>query len=105
MKKSIETGQTCYQTTMRERLERFGETRIIYETDGFGLDFVKKIQRRSGSTIPKMGAVLQRRTNLEFVYSQQLRRRENAMGSRKEATFLRCMLSSGVNVGFPRKIR
>ena len=27
----------------RERMERFGETLIIYETDGFGLDFVKKM--------------------------------------------------------------
>ena len=35
MKKSIENGQICNQTTTRERLERFGETRIIYETDGF----------------------------------------------------------------------
>ena len=43
MKKLIENGQFCNQTTMRERLERFGETWIIYETDGFGLDFVKKM--------------------------------------------------------------
>ena len=42
MNKSIENGQICNQTTMRERLERFGETRIIYEKDGSGLDFVKK---------------------------------------------------------------
>ena len=64
MKISIENGQICNQTTMRERLETFGETWIIYETNGFGLDFVKKMQRRSGSTTPNMGAVLQRRTNL-----------------------------------------
>ena len=51
-----------------------------------------------------MGAVLQRRTNLRFVYSQELRRREKATGSRKEAKFLRCVFSSGVDVGFPRKI-
>ena len=43
MKNSIENEQICYQTMMRERLERFGETRIMYETDGFGLDFVKKL--------------------------------------------------------------
>ena len=43
MKQLIENGQICIQTTMRERLERFGESRIIYETDGFGLDFVNKI--------------------------------------------------------------
>ena len=43
MKISIENGQICNQTTMRERLERFGEAWIIYETNGFGLDFVKKM--------------------------------------------------------------
>ena len=43
MKKSIDNGQICNQTTLRERLERFGETWIIYETNGFGLDFVKKM--------------------------------------------------------------
>ena len=43
MKISIENGQICYQTMMRERLERFGEARIIYETDSFGLNFVKKM--------------------------------------------------------------
>ena len=43
MKISIENGQICNQTTMRERLERFGETWIIYETNSFGLDFVKKM--------------------------------------------------------------
>ena len=43
MKNSIEHGQICNQTTMRDRLERFGEAWIIYETDGFGLDFVKKM--------------------------------------------------------------
>ena len=43
MKISIENGQICNQATMRERLERFGEIWVIYETDGFGLDFVKKM--------------------------------------------------------------
>ena len=43
MKKSIENGEICNQTTMRERLERFGEVWIIDETGGFGLDFVKKM--------------------------------------------------------------
>ena len=43
MKKSIEHGQICNQTTMREGLERFGEVWIIDEMDGFGLDFAKKI--------------------------------------------------------------
>ena len=52
-----------------------------------------------------MGAVLHRRTNLRCVYSQQLRRREKATGSREEAKLLRCMFSNGVDVGFPRKIR
>ena len=43
MENSIENGQICYQTTMREGLERFDETWVIHETSGFGLDFVKKI--------------------------------------------------------------
>ena len=43
MKISIENGQIRNQTTMRERLERFGEAWIIYETNGFGLDFFKKM--------------------------------------------------------------
>ena len=29
---------------MGKRLERFGEVRIIDETNGFGLDFVEKIE-------------------------------------------------------------
>ena len=52
-----------------------------------------------------MGAVLQRRTNLQLAYSQQLRSREKAMGSREEAKFLRCMFSNGMDVVFPREIR
>ena len=43
---------------MGERLERFGEVRIIDETNGFGLDFVKKTERGSWSTTPEVGAVL-----------------------------------------------
>ena len=30
---------------MGKRLERFGEIRIIYETNGFGLDFAEKTER------------------------------------------------------------
>ena len=76
-----------------ERLERFSVENLV-----------KKMQRRSGGTTPSMGAVLQRRTNLRFVYSQQLRR-EKAKCSREEAKFLRCMFSNGVDLGFRRKIR
>ena len=81
---------------MRGRLERFGEV---------WTGLVKRMYRRFGSTTPNMGTVLQRRTNLRFVYSQQLRRREKATGSREETKFLRCMFSNGVDVGFPREIR
>ena len=35
---------------MGKRLERFGEARIIDETNGFGLDFVEKIEIRFWST-------------------------------------------------------
>ena len=43
---------------MGKRLERFGEVRIIDETNGFGLDFVEKTEIRFWSTIPDVGAVL-----------------------------------------------
>ena len=37
---------------MGNRLERFGEVRIIDETNGFGLDFIKKTESRFWSTTP-----------------------------------------------------
>ena len=43
---------------MGKRLERFGEVRIIDETNGFGLDFVEKTESRFSSTTPDVGAVL-----------------------------------------------
>ena len=46
MKVSVKDGKMCSQTMMRKRLERFGEVRIVDETNGFGLDFVEK--RKSG---------------------------------------------------------
>ena len=45
MKISTENGKISNQATMRERLEIFGEVWIIDETDGFGVDFVKKMYR------------------------------------------------------------
>ena len=33
---------------MGKRLERFGEVRIVDETNGFGLDFVEKTSNRLG---------------------------------------------------------
>ena len=47
---------------MGKRLERFGEVRIIDETNGFGLDFVQKTESRFWSTTPDVGVVLSRRT-------------------------------------------
>ena len=44
-----------------------------------------------------MRSVLQRRTNLRFAYSQQLRRGK-ATGSGKEAKSLKCTFSNGVDV-------
>ena len=35
---------------MGKKLERFGEVRIIDETNGFGLDFVEKTESRFWST-------------------------------------------------------
>ena len=43
---------------MGKRLEQFGEVRIIYETNGFGVDFVKKTESKFWSTTPEVGAVL-----------------------------------------------
>ena len=85
--KSIENGQICNQMMMRERLERFGEVWIIDEADGFRLDFVKKIQGGFSRTTPNMGAVLQKRTNLRLVYSQQLRRREKLRTQKRKPSF------------------
>ena len=42
---------------MGKRLERFGEVRIIDETNGFGLEFVEKTESRFWSTTPDVGAV------------------------------------------------
>ena len=43
---------------MGKRLGQFGEVRIIDETNGFGLEFVKKTESRFWSTTPDVGAVL-----------------------------------------------
>ena len=43
---------------MEQRLERFGEVRIIDEMNGFGLDVFKKTESGFWSAIPDMGAVL-----------------------------------------------
>ena len=43
---------------MGKRFERFGEVRIVDETNGFGLDFVKKTENGFWSATPDVGAVL-----------------------------------------------
>ena len=43
---------------MGNRLERFGEVRIIDETNGFGLEFVEKTEGRFLSTTLDVGAIL-----------------------------------------------
>ena len=48
-------------------LERFGEVRIVDETNGFGLDFVEKTESGFWSTTPNMGAILLRRKDLGIV--------------------------------------
>ena len=55
--------------TMVERLERLGEIWIVDEMDCFGFDFTDEEERRSRSTAQDMGVVLERRSNLRFVYS------------------------------------
>ena len=52
---------------MGKRLKKFGELRIIDETNGFGLDFVEKTESRFCSATPDVGAVLW--ADLGFVYS------------------------------------
>ena len=69
LKIAVENGKICNKTTMGERLSGFGKVRIVEETDDFRLDLVEKTERRFRSTTPEMKAVLQRRTNLGFVYS------------------------------------
>ena len=58
VKVSVKDGKISNKTTMGKRLERFGEVRIIDETNGFGLDFVEKTESRFWSTTPDVGAVL-----------------------------------------------
>ena len=43
---------------MGKRLERFGEVRIIDETNGFGLDFVEKTESRFWSTNLLVSSIL-----------------------------------------------
>ena len=43
---------------MQKRLERFGEVKIVDETNGFGLDVVEKTESRFWSTTPGVGALL-----------------------------------------------
>ena len=63
MKIAAENGKICNKATMGE------EVWFVYETDSFRLVCVNKMERRLRSTTPEMRAVLQRRTNLGFVYS------------------------------------
>ena len=69
MEISVENGKICNQTTIGERLERFGEVWIADETDWFRWDFFETLERRFRSTTPDMGAELKRRSNLRFLYS------------------------------------
>ena len=58
MKVSVKDGKISNKTKMGKRLERFGEVRIIDETNGLGLDFVKKTESGLWRTTPNVGAVL-----------------------------------------------
>ena len=46
VKVCIKDGKISNSSTMGKRLERFGEVRIVDETNDFGLDFVKKTERQ-----------------------------------------------------------
>ena len=41
-----------------KRLERLGEVRVVDETNGFGLDFVKKTESGFWSTTPEVRGLL-----------------------------------------------
>ena len=45
---------------MGKRLERFGEVRIIDETNGIGLDFVEKTESRFWSTTRRGSSTLKK---------------------------------------------
>ena len=53
---------------MGKRLEKFSEVGIVDETNGFGLDFVKKTEMGFWSATPDVGVVLYRRTDLRLLY-------------------------------------
>ena len=58
MKVSVKDRKILTETTMRKRYERFGEVGISDGTNGFGLDFVEKIENRFRSNIPDTVALL-----------------------------------------------
>ena len=68
LKIAVEKGKICNKTTMGERLQRISEVWIVDETDSFRLDSVNKMERFRSTTLD-MRVVLERRMNLEFVYS------------------------------------
>ena len=68
VKVSVIDGEISNKMTMGKRLERFGEVKIVDETNGFVLDFFEKTESRFWSTTPDVGAVLLRRTDLGLAY-------------------------------------
>ena len=60
VKVSVKNGKISNQMTMEKRLDGLGEVRIVDETNGFGLNFVKKKElnlkhhpRRGSSALKK----------------------------------------------------
>ena len=53
------------QTTMGKRLERFGEVRIVDETNGFGLNFVEEEDRNK---VFNTGLIAQFRTYSHMIF-------------------------------------
>ena len=58
VKLSVRDGKISNQTTMGKRSGRFGEARIVDETKGFGLDFLKKTESGYWRATPDVEAVL-----------------------------------------------
>ena len=57
-----------------KRLGIIGEVWIADEQNGYGTNIIEKTERGLRSNTPDRGAVLYRRTHLEFVNSQQMRK-------------------------------
>ena len=90
---------------MGKRLERFGEVRIIDETNGFGLDFVEKTESRFWSTPLTWEQYSNEGRIWDFYIDRGREDEKKPAGSGKKTELLRCIFSKGMDVSFPSEIR